>query len=94
MYSISYTIPSVLNLGRATVPPLFEVRNLNAEFARTLSLLRQEKGVSQRAAAAQLGISQALLSHYEKESESPACPLWSGPATTTTCRRTIFWAAP
>ena len=42
-----------------------EVNNLNAEFARTLSLLRQEKGVSQRAAAAELGISQALMSHYE-----------------------------
>ena len=74
MYSIGYTIPSVLNLGRAAVPPLFEVRDLNAEFARTLSLLRQEKGVSQRAAAAQLGISQALLSHYEKGIREPGLP--------------------
>ena len=39
---------------------------MNEEFSRTLSLLRQEKGVSQRAAAGVLGISQALLSHYEK----------------------------
>ena len=39
---------------------------MNAEFSRTLSLLRQERGVSQRTAAADLGISQALLSHYEK----------------------------
>ena len=38
---------------------------MNAEFSRTLSLLRQEKGVSQRTAAGVLGISQALLSHYE-----------------------------
>ena len=35
------------------------------DFSRTLSLLRQEKGISQRKAAAALGISQALLSHYE-----------------------------
>ena len=33
------------------------------EFSRTLSLLRQERGVSQRTAAKDLGISQALLSH-------------------------------
>ena len=32
------------------------------DFSRTLSLLRQEKGVSQRKAAGELGISQALLS--------------------------------
>ena len=37
-----------------------------SEFSRTLSLLRKERGVSQRTAAADLGISQALLSHYEK----------------------------
>ena len=36
-----------------------------SEFSRTLSLLRQERGVSQRTAAKDLGISQALLSHYE-----------------------------
>ena len=36
---------------------------MKSEFSRTLSLLRQEKGVSQRAAAQALGISQALLSH-------------------------------
>ena len=37
-----------------------------SDFSRCLSLLRQERGVSQRAAAKDLGISQALLSHYEK----------------------------
>ena len=41
------------------------------DFSRTLSLLRQEKGVSQRKAAAELGISQALLSHYEKGAREP-----------------------
>ena len=44
---------------------------MNAEFSRTLSLLRQERGVSQRTAAADLGISQALLSHYENGIREP-----------------------
>lgn len=44
---------------------------VNPEFARTLSLLRQEKGVSQRTAAGVLGISQALLSHYENGIREP-----------------------
>ena len=44
---------------------------MNAEFSRTLSLLLQEKGVSQRTAAGVLGISQALLSHYENGVREP-----------------------
>ena len=43
----------------------------NSEFPRTLSLLRQEKKVSQRTAAEALGISQALLSHYENGVREP-----------------------
>ena len=43
----------------------------NPDFARTLSLLRQEKGISQRQAAKALGISQALLSHYENAAREP-----------------------
>ena len=39
---------------------------MNAEFPRLITLLRKEKGISQKQAAAELGISQALLSHYEK----------------------------
>ena len=42
-----------------------------SEFSRTLSLLRRERGVSQRTAAADLGISQALLSHYENGVREP-----------------------
>ena len=42
-----------------------------SDFSRCLSLLRQEKGVSQRAAAKELGISQALLSHYENGIREP-----------------------
>ena len=34
-------------------------------------MLRQEKGVSQRKAAAELGVSQALLSHYENGVREP-----------------------
>lgn len=44
---------------------------MTSEFSRVLSLLRQEKGVSQRVAAGALGISQALLSHYENGIREP-----------------------
>ena len=37
-----------------------------AKFAPILSQLRKERGISQKKAATELGISQALLSHYEK----------------------------
>ena len=39
---------------------------MKSDFPRILTLLRKEKGISQKNAAAELGISQALLSHYEK----------------------------
>ncbi len=35
-------------------------------FSRIITLLRKERGLSQKTAASQLQISQALLSHYEK----------------------------
>ena len=38
----------------------------NSKFALNLSELRRERGISQKKAATDLGISQALLSHYEK----------------------------
>lgn len=37
-----------------------------SQFAKKLSELRKERGISQKKAAADLGVSQALLSHYEK----------------------------
>lgn len=37
-----------------------------SKFAEILSQLRKERGISQKKAANDLGISQALLSHYEK----------------------------
>ncbi|HEX2939127.1 MAG TPA: helix-turn-helix transcriptional regulator [Ruminiclostridium sp.] len=39
---------------------------MKSDFPRILTLLRKEKGISQKQAANDLGISQALLSHYEK----------------------------
>ncbi|MCH5300033.1 MAG: helix-turn-helix transcriptional regulator [Ruminococcus sp.] len=39
---------------------------MNKDFPRIISLLRKEKGLSQKKVADDLDISQALLSHYEK----------------------------
>ena len=39
---------------------------MSSDFSRIITLLRKEKGVTQRKAAEDLGVSQALLSHYEK----------------------------
>jgi transcriptional regulator with XRE-family HTH domain len=44
---------------------------MSTDFSRALSLLRQERGISQRIAAKDLGISQALLSHYENGAREP-----------------------
>ncbi|MDR1736902.1 MAG: helix-turn-helix domain-containing protein [Oscillospiraceae bacterium] len=40
-------------------------------FSRILAQLRAERGISQRAAASDLNISQALLSHYENGAREP-----------------------
>ncbi|MBO5929453.1 MAG: helix-turn-helix transcriptional regulator [Clostridia bacterium] len=39
---------------------------MHASFSRTITLLRKERGLSQKEVAVSLKISQALLSHYEK----------------------------
>jgi len=44
---------------------------MRVEFHETLSKLRKRKRVSQRVAAAEFGISQALLSHYENGIREP-----------------------
>ena len=41
------------------------------DFAAVFSSLRRDSGLSQRQAAQELGISQALLSHYEKGIREP-----------------------
>lgn len=43
----------------------------SSNFPRILALLRKERGTSQKDTAAELGISQALLSHYEKGIRRP-----------------------
>jgi len=44
---------------------------MNTDFPRTLALLRREKGVSQKEASKSLGVSPALLSHYENGVREP-----------------------
>ena len=44
---------------------------MKSDFAGMLSSLRKEKGLSQRCAATDLGVSQALLSHYENGAREP-----------------------
>lgn len=39
---------------------------MNSDFPRIITFLRKERGLSQKQVAADMGISQALLSHYEK----------------------------
>ena len=63
------------------------------KFPETLSALRREKNISQRQAAADLGISQALLSHYENGAREPglsfvckACDYYGVTADYLLCR--------
>ena len=44
---------------------------MKSKFALILSRLRHESGLSQRQVASELGISQALLSHYENGAREP-----------------------
>ena len=64
---------------------------MNNDFPRILTLLRNERGMSQKKVAADLGISQALLSHYEKESGNADWTSWCAPPPITMCPVTICW---
>ncbi len=44
---------------------------MEREFSAVMSELRRQSGKSQRTVAAELGISQALLSHYENGAREP-----------------------
>ena len=62
-------------------------------FPETLSVLRRERNISQRTAAAALHISQALLSHYENGAREPgldfvrrACDYYGVTADYLVCR--------
>ena len=66
---------------------------MDRSFAETLSALRRQRNLSQRAAAADLGISQALLSHYENGAREPglqfvcrACDYYGVSADYLLCR--------
>ena len=66
---------------------------MDRSFAETLSALRRQRNLSQRAAAADLGISQALLSHYENGVREPglnfvcrACDYYGVSADYLLCR--------
>ena len=48
---------------------------MTTDFNRIITLLRKEKGVTQKQAAEELGVSQALLSHYEKGIRE--IPVWA-----------------
>ena len=58
---------------------------MNQHFPRIITLLRKERGLSQKKAAEELCISQALLSHYEKGIREcgldPAIICWACPPT-------------
>ena len=66
---------------------------MNRTFPETLSVLRRERNISQRTAAAALNISQALLSHYENGAREPglsfvcrACDYYGVTADYLLCR--------
>ena len=44
---------------------------MNSSFPRIVTLLRKERKITQKQAASDLGVSQALLSHYEKGIREP-----------------------
>lgn len=69
---------------------------MNRTFPETLSALRRAKNLSQRQAAAELQISQALLSHYENGAREPglsfvckACDYYGVSADFMLCRTEI-----
>ena len=45
--------------------------DMKSELPARLGKLRREKGLSQRQAASDLGVSQAVLSHYENDTREP-----------------------
>jgi len=66
---------------------------MERSFHETLALLRRRRGLNQRQAAAELGISQALLSHYENGTREPglafvcrACDFYGVSADYMLCR--------
>jgi len=65
LYCLVYTVIQTVLQGDT---------HMATDFSRSLALLRKERGMSQRMAASGLGISQALLSHYETGAREPGLP--------------------
>ncbi len=63
------------------------------EFNRIIKLLRKERGITQKQAAEDLGVSQALLSHYEKGIRECGLTLWCGWQIIIMFPATICWGA-
>ena len=79
-----YNILTVIKYGMDT---------MQRSFPETLSALRRDENISQRKAAADLNISQALLSHYENGAREPglgfvcrACDYYGVSADYLLCR--------
>ena len=74
VFSTRYNIQRVENTAGAPLrpgsnagtAPEQDIRIMGIEFNRIITLLRKERGITQKQAAEDLGVSQALLSHYEK----------------------------
>ena len=71
----------------------YRMDTMQRSFPETLSALRRDKNISQRKAAADLHISQALLSHYENGAREPglgfvcrACDYYGVSADYLLCR--------
>ena len=63
------------------------------EFNRIIKLLRKERGITQKQAAEDLGVSQALLSHYEKGIRECGLDFWCGWQITIMFPAIICWGA-
>ncbi len=66
----------------------------NNDFPRLLTLLRKERGLSQKQAATDLKVSQALLSHYEKGIRECGLDFCFVPRSITAFPATTCWGAP
>ena len=68
---ISIYKPAGAGYNIQTVIKRNENKAMDRSFPEILSSLRKERSINQRTAAAELGISQALLSHYENGAREP-----------------------
>lgn len=65
------SLQSLLGSAGHKIPKVRDGVDMSSEFSKAIYKLRLEKKLSQRRAAQELGISQALLSHYENGVRQP-----------------------